>query len=576
MTWNYAFTSNIWPSVCTVLLLIALAVYSGRRRSVAGALPFMIGCLFAAAWAAGSVMEYATADLATKIFWIKFQATWQLPVTTAATCFILEYTWPGRWLTRRNLALLSVPPILILLVILTDNQYHLAWRGFTFTESIQPQFGVAGWIGFAYAFGVLGILNLVVFGWLFLRSPQNRWPVVLVLVGQFGGRLLYMLERIGLLHSILPIDLLGLAFEFLMYGLALFGFRIFDPISMARQAAIEQLQYGMLVLDPQGKIISMNPAAERILATTTKAARGKPIGDLLPAYSMSLSDGPIEAQTEICLPEMVRDGAGPGPVTRDYELDTSTLRDWRAMAVGSLLMLRDVTEKKQAQTQILEQQRALAMLHEREQLARELHDSTSQVLAFASLKLGAARQLLADGKLDKTDGQLEQLENAVTEAHADLREDILNLRFTPTREKPFFSALQQYLDGYRRNYSIQVELSIGAGVDKGIFAPDAQLQVFRILQEALSNARKHAQIDCVQVSIKRDNSLVHVCIQDNGRGFDLQQASEKGEGHFGLRNMHERAEQLGGSLRVDSAPGRGTCVTLEIPVNGTSAVNREQ
>ena len=86
---NYAYTPAIWPSVLIVLLLITLAIYSGRRRSVPGALPFMIACLFAAMWAIGSVMEYVAADLAAKIFWVKFQAAWQVPVATAVTCFVL-------------------------------------------------------------------------------------------------------------------------------------------------------------------------------------------------------------------------------------------------------------------------------------------------------------------------------------------------------------------------------------------------------------------------------------------------------------------------------------------------------
>ena len=88
---HYAYTPHIWPSFLTVLLLIALAVYSGRRRSVPGALPFTIGCLFAALWAAGSMMEAAAVEVQTKIFWVKFQGAWILPVVTAITCFVLEY-----------------------------------------------------------------------------------------------------------------------------------------------------------------------------------------------------------------------------------------------------------------------------------------------------------------------------------------------------------------------------------------------------------------------------------------------------------------------------------------------------
>lgn len=84
-------------------------------------------------------------------------------------------------------------------------------------------------------------------GWLFLHSPQHRWPVLIMLFGQFVGRTLFMLDRIYAIRFVPPLDLLGMAFEFLMYAIAFLGFRIFDPISLARQAAIAQMREGMLV-----------------------------------------------------------------------------------------------------------------------------------------------------------------------------------------------------------------------------------------------------------------------------------------------------------------------------------------
>ena len=173
MTMNYAYTPYIWPSVFTVILLIALSIYSGRRRSVPGAAAFSIACLFGAAWAAGSVMEYAAVDLATKIAWVKFQSACSLPVIIAITCFILEYAWPGRWLTRRVLALLAFTWLLEIVLILTNELHHLVWRGFGFDESVLPRFGPGGWLVIAYGIGVLGILNLIVLGWLFLRGTMS-------------------------------------------------------------------------------------------------------------------------------------------------------------------------------------------------------------------------------------------------------------------------------------------------------------------------------------------------------------------------------------------------------------------
>jgi signal transduction histidine kinase len=90
------------------------------------------------------------------------------------------------------------------------------------------------------------------------------------------------------------------------------------------------------------------------------------------------------------------------------------------------------------------------------------------------------------------------------------------------------------------------------------------MQLFRIIQEAFSNARKHAQTDCIQLSFEIIDGKLRTRIQDNGRGFDPTQTA--GEGHFGLRFMRERAESLGGRLQVDSSPGEGVCIEVEIPV----------
>jgi PAS domain S-box-containing protein len=554
MIGTYTYTPSIWPSFFIVVLLIALAVYSGRRRNVPGALPFALGSLFGSLWVSGSIMEASAVDMETKIFWFKVQGVCILPAVTAITYSILDYAWPGRWLSRRNLVLLSIPCLLILGLALTNNPYHLLWRGFEYHGKIFPIRGLANWMALVYGYG-LTLVNLIVFVWLFVRSPQHRLPVVIMLAGMVAGRLLLLLETAKILQSEVP----PFALEYLMYAIALFGFRIFDPIPLARQTAIEQLHSGMMVLDPQGRIVSLNPAAERVFHLPAKRLIGQSARELLPAYLEGYPDDAEKTAIELSI--------GDGQAVRQCTVETSALNDWRGLAVGRLVLLHDVTEQRRAQAQVVEQQRALAMLHEREQLARELHDSIGQVLGFASLKMGATRKLIADGRLDKADNQLRHMESVITEAHADVREYILNLRATPTMEKPFFSALRHYLDGFRQNYGIQVEFSIGAGVDDDVFAQEAQMQLFRIIQEAFSNARKHAETNCVRLSFEMEDSLVCIRIQDNGQGFDPQLTVNQGGDHFGLCFMRERAEQLGGALHVESAPGQGTCVEVEVPVN---------
>ena len=197
MDWHYAYTPSIWPSLLTVLFLLAMAFYSSRHRSVPGVFPYFIALLFAAAWAAGSVMENAAVDLEAKIFWVKFQTVWHLPSVTAVTCFVLEYAWPGRWVNRRNLAYLSIAPLLVLGLIITDPLHHFLWLSFRLDGSVvTPLLGPASWMAIIYSFGLV-ILSFIVFTWLFLRSPQHRWPVAIMLIGQFAGRAAYLLNLTG-------------------------------------------------------------------------------------------------------------------------------------------------------------------------------------------------------------------------------------------------------------------------------------------------------------------------------------------------------------------------------------------
>jgi PAS domain S-box-containing protein len=556
MTGDYAYNPHIWLSLLTVALLVVLAFFSWRRRAEPGALPFMIGCLFAALWAAGSAMEVAAVDSAGKIAWIKFQAVWQLPAVTATTCFVLEYAWPGRWLSGRSLVLLSIPPLLVLGMVLTNDRYHLAWRSFTVSGLITPSHGPGFGILLAYSFG-LGLVESIVLVWLLLRSPQHRWPVALMFIGQLGGRMIYVLDVVNVVRSELPLAVVAIAFVFLAYAVALFAFRIFDPIPMARRTAIEQLHAGMLVLDPQGRVASLNPAGERILGVPEKQAKGRPAKEFLPAYPEGQSAETGGSEIEI--------DHQAGQELRHYSLSISPLRDWRGLEAGRLLLLRDVTEQKQAQEQIVEQQRELATLGERERMARDLHDNLGQVLGYAGIQVDAAAKLSRDGQGSAAAAQLDRLGTVIRDAHADVRQHILDLRSAPSLQQPFFTVVKQYLGGFTSNYDIHTDLTVGQELDEAPFAPDAQLQIFRILQEALSNVRKHSRAHHVQVIFSGEGKQVYMIIQDDGCGFQPEDGAMAGSMHFGLQSMQERAGQMGGSLQVQSTPGAGTRVVLEVP-----------
>ena len=116
MTGAYVYSPAIWPPLVGAVFLAAIGLYCWRQRRVPAALPLAAVSLFGGLWLLGIALEAAAVAPATKIGWFRFQALWRMPTVTAGLCFVLEYAYPGRWLTRRNLSLLSIPVLLDILL----------------------------------------------------------------------------------------------------------------------------------------------------------------------------------------------------------------------------------------------------------------------------------------------------------------------------------------------------------------------------------------------------------------------------------------------------------------------------
>jgi PAS domain S-box-containing protein len=553
MNWPFTYTPYLWLVLVSIAIILALIPFSLRRRSVPGALPFAVMMMCVLPWATGNLLKLVMVDIPLRIIWIKPQFVLALMIATTRLCFALEYAHLNRWLTRRNLALLSIPPLACFFLLIGNDSHHLLWGEYAYPERASSHLGPLGWGLAVYGFLTVAVV-LAVLIWYFIQSPLQRWPVALVICGQLIANLFFAFEFLPT-NSVAPVDpvVLGNVIASIMYALALFGFRMFDPLPVAREMVISQMQEGMLVLDIQQHIVGSNPAAERILGLAAAQIYGQKANEIL----LGCDPGSETFPTEISLES--------NNSARHYQLRLSPLKDRQNQALGHLLLLADISEQKHAQAQILEQQKALATFTERERLARELHDSIGQVLGYAGFQVDAARKLIAAGQLATADQQLARLGSVVQDAHADVREYILNLRASPSGQS-FFAALQHYLEGYCQNYNIHAELILGKDFKESDIEPDAQAQLFRIIQEALSNARKHASARHVQVSFTKEEHQVRVCIQDDGQGFDPVQTAGGNGSHFGLQFMRERAEQSGGDFQVQSAPGKGTRIFIELPL----------
>jgi PAS domain S-box-containing protein len=429
--------------------------------------------------------------------------------------------------------------------------------GFVYEGTILPLRGPGNLLLAVYGY-CLGVVNLIVFIWLFVRSPQHRWPVLIMVTGLLAGRIQYLLEGFRVLPPGILNNFPQFAIEYLIYAVALFGFHIFDPTPLAHQTVIAQMPEGMLVLDPNGRIASLNPAAEKILGASSRHVRGQPVEVLLPTLSGVDLVETKAAEMDLRL--------STEKVMRDYTLEISLLKDWRGQAVGYLLLLHDVTEQKRVQAQIVQQQRALATLQERERLGRELHDGIGQVLGFVKLQAEAARTRLAQDQIAEADRDLKMLSAVAQEAQIDVREYILGAKSAATDQDGFLSTLRVYLRRFSEHYGLRTVLIEPPNWNDGLLEPTVKAQLLRIVQESLSNTRKHAQAQNIQVQIQLEGCQAQVIVQDDGVGFDLQAMAEAESVMHGLGFMRERAEEVGGSVEIQSAPGQGTRVLVEVPV----------
>jgi len=210
---------------------------------------------------------------------------------------------------------------------------------------------------------------------------------------------------------------------------------------------------------------------------------------------------------------------------------------------------------------LISRDKELAVSEERNLLAQELHDSIAQSLAFLNLQAQLLEDSVKRADIEETRDILSQIRAGIQESYDDVRELLVHFR-TRIKHEDIELAIRNSLKRFETQTGIKTSYKVvGGGVP---MSPVQQLQVLHILQEALSNVRKHSRASRVELEMLRDRDCVFR-VRDNGRGFDLSALEEEADSHVGLRIMKERARRIGGDIQIDSRPGRGTELTLNLP-----------
>ncbi|MGD9404984.1 MAG: GAF domain-containing protein [Anaerolineae bacterium] len=214
-----------------------------------------------------------------------------------------------------------------------------------------------------------------------------------------------------------------------------------------------------------------------------------------------------------------------------------------------------------------------AALAERSRLARELHDSVTQSLYSVTMYAEAAARLLTTGREATAAEYLRDARDTAQEALREMRLLIFELRPPALEQGGLTGALQARLDAVEKRAGVQAELRVSGveGMAEAEWLPLAvQQELYQVAQEALNNSLKHAGADNLQVCLQVKADAVRLEVVDDGIGFDPTTAEARGG--LGLPGMRERVQRIGGQLRIESAPGQGTTVSVEVPRGGENDI----
>ena len=255
---------------------------------------------------------------------------------------------------------------------------------------------------------------------------------------------------------------------------------------------------------------------------------------------------------------------------RWFETIKSPIRDKAGRIIGTVGISRDISERKAAESELIKSRAQLRELSnylqsvreaERTRISRELHDELGQTLTALKMELGWLKDRLpVEPTLLRT--RVDRLVQIVDHSVTDLQRIASDLRPMILDELGLVSAIQWLVQNFSERSPLSIELSFEqTGV---VYSKDVSTAAFRIVQEALTNIVRHSGATSARIVACHSHDGLQLEISDDGRGMDVARSRRE---HLGLVGMSERAHMLGGSMDIDSAPGRGTRISVRLPLS---------
>ncbi|NJD19523.1 MAG: PAS domain S-box protein [Gemmatimonadetes bacterium] len=328
------------------------------------------------------------------------------------------------------------------------------------------------------------------------------------------------------------------------------------------RAVFESAPDGIMVVDHDGVVRDLNPAAEAMFGFPREEVLGEAVEMLLPEafrrahvahrerYRRNPHSRPMGVGLELTAQR--KDGA-------EFPAEIS-LSPWRHDGRDFVICtVRDITERKRSRD--FSEGALRSVEEERQRIARELHDDTAQRLATLMVKV---RLLSKETDEARRAHGLGELRAQILETAEGVKRIARGLRPPELEEVGLRSALQAYARGLWEAAGFEVDVDMEPV--EHLLDAESKLCLYRIVQESLSNALRHSGTDRARVAVWVEDERIAALVEDTGRGFRAAQVSADGGG-LGLLGMQERAVMLGGRVLVDSTPGEGTRVRIELPTS---------
>jgi PAS domain S-box-containing protein len=602
-----------WLETIYVILMIATAVVSAvlalsaaRRRPTPGATPLAVLMLGVAVWSLGYALQLTRTSLPANVFWGNVKYVGIVTIPAAWLCFALQYTGRGFCLTRRNLALLALHPATTLLLVWTNDLHGLIWHNVrldangSFPVRLHT-YGAGFWLhtGYSYLLLLLGTIILVRS---LVRAASlyhgQAWVALAGVTAPLLGNLLYVSD----LGPLPDLDLTP--FTFTLTGLAmmwgLLRFRLLDIIPIARDTVIERMGDAVVVIDVLGRIVDLNLAAQRILGYSANAAIGWPASQIFADHTELVKRYNVGSETssEITLRPGLgvlsqEEAAGEKQKQRQYDLRISSLTDQDRRLAGWVVVLRDITARKQAertlreshdelerrvqerttelaatnkalQVQVTERTRAeqqlRVSLEEKEALLKEIHHRVKNNLQIISSLLSLQAGTLNDQETVEIFQESQHRVRSMGLIHEKLYQsrDLAKIDFAGYAE-----SLSSYLfHAYGVNPDLitlrinvkDVFLSIGTAIPCGL-----------IINELVSNALKYAfpasRAGEIYIAMYSTGDKFTLLVGDDGVGLP-QEWDLENTGTLGLQLVYTLARQLQGTIKLDRNGGTKIVITF--------------